>query len=127
MKHTDAQTILERSVISIPKTHPRYQVPVWGLTVALVGLVGSAMLGFKNPAQFYFSYLVSFLFFLSIALGALFFVLVQFAAKATWSVVVRRIAENIAGTLPLFSLLFLPLLAGMHDLFHWTHVEAVAN
>lgn len=127
MKHVDIQTILGRSNITIPKTHPRYQIPVWGLIVALIGLVGSAMLGFKNPTQFYFSYLVAFLFFLSIALGALFFVLVQFAAKATWSVVVRRIAENIAGTLPLFALLFLPILAGMHELFHWTHAEAVAH
>jgi hypothetical protein len=127
MKHINIEEALANSKIKIPSNHPRFQIPVWGLVVALIGLVGSSLLGFNNPQQFYFSYLVSFLFFLSIALGALFFVLVQFATKAGWSVVVRRIAENIAGTLPLFLLLFIPLLTGMHELFHWSHADVVAN
>ena len=42
---------------------------------------------------FFYSYLAEFMFFLAIALGGLFFVLLQHATKAGWSVNVRRIAE----------------------------------
>ena len=46
------------------------------------------------------------------------FVIVQFLAKAGWSVVVRRVAENIMGTIPLFVVLFVPVLIGFHHTHH---------
>lgn len=87
----------------------------------------SAALGIawaSDLSQFFFSYLVAYAYFLSIALGGLFFVLVHFAARAGWSVTVRRVAENLMGTLPLFALLFIPVLIGLHDTHHhWWHAE----
>jgi hypothetical protein len=52
---------------------------------------------------------------------------VHFATKAGWSVVVRRIAEQAMATLPLFVLLFVPVLIGIEELFSWTHAEKVAD
>lgn len=95
--------------------------------VGVIGILASFILGFKNRDEFFFSYLVSFIFFLSIMLGALAFVLIHFASGATWSIVIRRIAENVAGVLPLFVLLFIPIIFGLHDLFHWSHKDAVAH
>ena len=60
---------------------------------------------------------MSFLFFLSLALGALFFVLIQYAAQGGWGIVVRRIGETTFATLPVMAALFLPLLLGLHDLY----------
>ena len=78
--------------------------------------------GPKN--RFYYSYLTAYMYGLSLALGGLFFVLIQFLVKAGWSVVVRRIAENVMGTLPLFAILFVPLVFGFHDTHsHWWSVE----
>ena len=102
-------------------------LPAVGVGLALLGGGICGALAGGNLKQFYHSYLVAFLFFLSLALGGLFFVLVQFATRSGWSVVVRRIAENVMGTLPLFALLFVPVALGAHDLFHWTHAEAVAG
>lgn len=68
---------------------------------------------------FFSAYLVNFCFFLSLSLGALFFVILQHLTKAGWSVVVRRIAEVIAGNLPLLALLFIPLLFGLSVLYPW--------
>ena len=40
----------------------------------------------------------------------------------------RRIAENMASAAPMLAVMLLPvLLLGMHDLYHWTHEEAVAK
>ncbi|HEY0554639.1 MAG TPA: quinol:cytochrome C oxidoreductase, partial [Thermoanaerobaculia bacterium] len=100
-----------------------------GLVLAVVGLGGCLVFGFMNEAnrsQLWHSWLVGSLFVLSIALGGLFFVLIHHATQAGWSVVLRRIAEHVMGTLPFLALLFLPLiLFGMGDLFHWSHGEAV--
>jgi hypothetical protein len=95
--------------------------------LAVLGLGGSLALGLAGESrpQLWHSWLVGSLFVLSIALGALFFVLVHHATQAGWGVVVRRIAEDVMATLPFLALLFVPLLFGMGDLFHWSHAEAV--
>lgn len=78
----------------------------------------------SSLARFHFSFLTAFMWGLSIALGGLFFVIVQFLAKAGWSVVVRRIAENVMGTLPLFAGLFVLVAMGFSQThFHWWTYE----
>ena len=121
---------LRASSLWLPATHSWHRLPVIGVVLALVGLGGSLALGFAGEAarhQLWHSWLVGSLFVLGLALGGLFFVLVHHATQAGWGVVVRRVAENVMATLPFIALLFVPLLAfGLHDLFHWTHAEAVA-
>ena len=86
-----------------------------------------AILGAANPKQFFFSWLVSFLFFLSLALGALFFVLIQYAAQGGWGIVLRRIGETTFATIPVMAALFLPVLLGLHDLYEWSHADAAEH
>ena len=75
------------------------------LVLGVLG-TGATLAGLAvDEGQFYFSWLVAFMFVLSIALGAMFFVLVQHAARAGWSIVCRRIAENMALTLPIMAIL----------------------
>jgi hypothetical protein len=113
--------------VAIPADHSWNRIPVIAGGVALVGAVLCAIFGIGNPKQFYFSWLVSFLFFLSLSLGALFFVLIQYAAQGGWGIVLRRIGETVFATIPLMAVLFLPLLLGLHDLYEWTHHDAVEH
>ena len=93
-------------------------------TVASLAVAALAADGWR---RFFFSYLLSFSYLLTLALGALFFVILQHLARAGWSVVVRRWAEAIAATLPALAVLAIPIVAfGLHHLYHWTHAEAVA-
>ncbi len=126
MSHAHTKS-LSADQIRIPDGHVWHRLPVIGLVVGVLGLGAAFALGSGDMKQFYHSYLVAFCFFLTIALGGFFFVLVQYLARAGWSVVVRRTAENLMGTLPLFAVLFIPIILGMHDLYHWTHEEAVAG
>jgi hypothetical protein len=110
---------------TIPPGHPWNRIPVIAGVFALLGAVACAILGPSNPKQFFFSWLVSFLFFLSLALGGLFFVLIQYAAQGGWGIVLRRIGETIFATIPVMAALFVPLLLGLHDLYEWSHHDAV--
>lgn len=95
--------------------------------VGLVMLGASAAIGLSSAdgvGRLMHSYLVAFAFFLSLALGAQFFVQLHHLTRAGWSVVARRFAEGIAGTFPLMALLAIPLLLGMRDLYHWAHPGA---
>jgi hypothetical protein len=113
--------------VTIPPGHAWNRLPLIAGAGALVGGAACAILGAANPRQFFFSWLVSFLFFLSLALGALFFVLIQYATQGGWGIVVRRIGETLFATIPVLAALFLPVLLGLHDLYEWSHAEAVAS
>ena len=106
--------------VTIPPGHPWNRLPMIGAVVALLGAVACVILGPANPKQFFFSWLVSFLFFLTLALGALFFVLIQYASQGGWGIVLRRIGETIFAMVPVMAVLFLPVFFGLHDLYSWT-------
>ena len=55
--------------VTIPPAHSWNRIPVIAAVIAALGGVACAVLGMANPKQFYFSWLVSFLFFVSLAVG----------------------------------------------------------
>lgn len=61
-------------------------------------------------------------YFAGLGIIGLFFVAVQFAAQAGWSVGVKRIALAMGTWMPIAGLLMLALwFVTKHDIFHWTH------
>ncbi|MEX2273185.1 MAG: hypothetical protein WD690_17065 [Vicinamibacterales bacterium] len=127
MTHEHDHVALRPEQATIPPGHPWNRIPVMGAVCALLGIAACAILGPGNPKQFFFSWLVSFLFFLSLALGALFFVLIQYASQGGWGIVLRRIGETVFATIPVMAALFVPLLFGLHDLYEWSHQDAVEH
>jgi hypothetical protein len=103
-----------------------WAVPV-GLGVALLAVtLVLAMAGDGEhlfSQRFYFAYLTAWVFCLTVSLGGLFFVLVQHLTKAHWSVAVRRLPELLMMNFPILAILGIPVVLGMHDLYHWTHEE----
>jgi hypothetical protein len=108
--------------ITVPATSLWAKLPLIGGVVAALGLGFTIFKMFSHDNRAMFSYLFAFMSVLSLALGALAFVLIQHATRAGWSAVVRRIGENAMATLPMFAVLFVPIiLFGFHDLYPWSH------
>jgi hypothetical protein len=94
-----------------------------GLVLAASGFGTGCYLGWAEGGPqplFFHAYLTAFAFYLSITLGAVFFVMLQHLTRAGWSVTVRRLAEGVCGTIWLMALLFLPILPGIGQLYEWS-------
>ena len=97
------------------------------LVIAALGVLLSLIAFVVSRPQFYHSWLVAFTFVLTIVLGTLFFVMLQHITRAGWSVAIRRLAEVSASLLPIFAVLFLPVLIGVRELYPWSRPEALED
>lgn len=100
-----------------------------GLAVVMGGISLILGMGSKDHwKRFFFAYVTGWSFVLSIAVGALFFVMLHHLVRARWSTVVRRLAEIMTGTFPILAIsglgILIPLLAGYGDLYYWAHHDA---
>ena len=99
-------------------------MPPWArkLPVILIAFGGIIALiaAIVNVKQFAYSWLLAFMFFLSICLGAMFLVLIHHLFDASWSVATRRIAEHLAFLLPVMAVLFIPIaILAPNNLYPW--------
>ncbi|OQX97905.1 MAG: hypothetical protein B6I20_11770 [Bacteroidetes bacterium 4572_117] len=67
-------------------------------------------------------------YFLSLAVGASFFLAIQYITQSGWSAMFKRIPEAMGTFIPVAAiLLLLFLVLGSHSVYHWTHAEEVAK
>ena len=101
----------------------RLQAPA--LVTGLVGLAIAAVGFFVDRAHFYQAWLTGWVLWLSVALGCLGLLMLHHMTHGEWGLMIRRPLEAASRTLPLLLVLFLPVVLGMHDLYHWTHEDVV--
>jgi len=75
--------------------------------------------------QFFRAYLVGYLIILGIALGSLSLIMLHHLVGGAWGLLIRRIAEAAAMTLPAVAVLFLPIAAGFSRLYPWARPDEV--
>jgi hypothetical protein len=92
--------------------------------VAAAGLALTAVGAVVDPRRALYAYLVAFVYWVGIAIGALILLGSFHASSARWPVVLRRFVETAAATVPLFAVLFIPILLGMKHVFVWASPPA---
>jgi len=97
------------------------------LIVGVAGLAAAGLGAFLSPGPFFHSYLLAFLFWLAAALGGLALSMLHHMSGGGWGVVLRRIFEAAARTLPWMALFFVPIAFGMTHLYPWTDQGLVAG
>jgi len=121
---TNKPTLTETADQQIPEL-ARYQRLF--VRAGAAGAVVSAIGGMMHPAQFFQSYLMAYMFVLGLTLGSLALAMVHQLSGGAWGVVIRRPAGAATRVLPIVTVLFLPIVLGMHDLYEWTHEDVVAR
>jgi hypothetical protein len=94
-----------------------------GAAGAVISFVGFLL----DATQFFQSYLMSYMFVLGLSLGCLALGMVHQLSGGAWGVVIRRPIGAASRVLPVLTVLFLPIVFGMHHLYEWTHADVVAN
>jgi len=86
----------------------------------VIGAVLSAIGLGKDRTEFGYAWLLAFMFYLTIALGGLFLVMIHHLTDAGWSVPIRRFCEHLAALLfPWLAILFVPVLVLAPRIYRW--------
>jgi hypothetical protein len=97
------------------------------IIVGAIGILASFAGAAFASDQFFRSWLLSYLFWFAIALGALPLVMLHHLVGGRWGFATRRILESATRTLPLMGILFVPLAFGIHSLYEWSDEAVVAQ
>ena len=92
---------------------------------AVLAVIGAAVAGKDGgfAKQFGYSYLLAFMFFLSLCLGGLFLTVIHHLFDASWSVPVRRLTEHLACLAPVLFLLFIPIMVLAKSIYPWMSLD----
>ncbi|MEO7299826.1 MAG: hypothetical protein ABI042_14760 [Verrucomicrobiota bacterium] len=102
-------------------------VPFILIAVGGLGVLIGYFTGKDHGMQLGYSYLLAYMFFLSICLGGLFLVILHHLFDAMWSVSIRRVCEHIAFLLPIMGLLFIPIALLAPQIYPWMSIDPATD
>jgi hypothetical protein len=97
------------------------------LGIGAIALAICVFAAFVDSTSFFRSYLVAYVFWVSLALGSLGVVMLHNLVGGRWGAIIRRFLESGMRTMPLMAILVIPILLGIPALYEWSHHEAVAG
>jgi hypothetical protein len=95
-----------------------------GLIVGGASALATAALAFANPAQFFRSYLVAFIWVFGCAMGCFGLMMLHHLSSGAWGLMIRRIFEAAARTIPLLGVAFIPIALGVKSIYPWAAPDA---
>lgn len=110
-------THLDLAPPPVVKTISRRSLVV-GITFALIA-IGGMFLFPNSREQFYRAYLLGLMAWLGVALGSMAILMIRHLTGGGWGMVIRRILGAAMRTLPVLTVLFVPLLFGVKHIYPW--------
>lgn len=104
---------------------PRYTYISIGCMVA--GMIAMAYGFYASADRAWANLLLNNFYFLSLAIGASFFMALQYITQSGWSAMFRRVPEAMSLYIPFAGIAMLLLYFGVYNLYEWSHPQAVAN
>ena len=103
-----------------------------GFTISAFVLMGIGVVTFiigflYSPAGAWGNFMVNNYYFLSLAIGASFFLAIQYITHSGWSAAFKRVPEAMMSYIPVAALFFVFLYFGMHQLYEWTHADVLSS
>lgn len=104
---------------------PRYSYISIGCMIA--GMLAMAYGFYVSADRAWANLLLDNYYFLSLAIGASFFLALQYITQSGWSALFRRVPEAMSSYIPFAGVAMLLLYFGIHNLYEWSHPDAIAN
>lgn len=95
------------------------------IIVGLITIITGFMTG--EARRTWANLLLNNYYFLSVAIGATFWMALQAITQSGWSAAFLRIPQAMSNYIIVSFFLFMILFLGIHDLYHWTHHDAVMH
>ena len=102
------------------------RLQVRGLVVGIVALAVSGLGAIFWPGAFFRTYLVGYLFCIGITHGCFALLMIYYLTGGAWGYLIRRPLEAGMRTLPFLAILFLPIAAGVREVYVWARPEEAA-
>ena len=115
--------------MNLPDTVPPRidRVQKMALACGAVALILAIALGFTNWQQFFRSYLVAYVYWMVYAMGSLAILQLHHMTGGRWGYPIRRILEAGTRTIPVMTVLFVPVLFGMSRLYPWMQADSLGD
>jgi hypothetical protein len=98
------------------------------LLIGTIAAVLSITLAFFQTTVFFRGYLLAFMDWLGLALGSMVILMLRHLTKGGWGMIIRRILGAAMRTIPLLTVMFVPLLLGMKHLYIWARpLESISD
>jgi hypothetical protein len=114
----------DEAALMVRPTGPIGQLGSRSMLVGAAGVLLTAVGFFVSRETFLQSYLIGFMFWMCLTLGALGLLMIHHLSGGAWGMPARRIWEAVTRTLPLMAVLFLPLAFNLETLYSWARPEA---
>lgn len=98
-----------------------------GIIISLIGLIGIVLGYFLEPERASFNMIVVFTWVVSIGIGSMFFIGIEYLSGAVWSVPFRRIAEINSSIVLIAPILAIPVILNIQSIYHWAHTESLIS
>jgi hypothetical protein len=85
--------------------------------VGIIFLALTILGAFLDAGQFFRSYLYAFVFWVGLSVGCMVWLMIQYLTGGAWGVMIRRVCESAIKTLPMWLVLFVPLIFGIPYLY----------
>ncbi|HEY1273112.1 MAG TPA: hypothetical protein VGF08_14055, partial [Terriglobales bacterium] len=80
------------------------------LIVGVVASILAVVLAWRNPADFFHAYVLNYMDWLGVSLGSMAILMLRHLTKGGWGMIIRRMLGAAMRTIPLLTLLFVPIL-----------------
>ncbi len=103
-------------------------IRILSICLVLIG-IASFVAGFLfDPQRAWANYLIDSYYFISLAIGAMFYLSIQYITQSGWSAMFNRIPEAMGSYIPYAGILMLVfVIFGSHSIYHWTHNDVVES
>ncbi|HVB59504.1 MAG TPA: hypothetical protein VNE63_24110 [Candidatus Acidoferrales bacterium] len=97
------------------------------LICGIIGVIVAVALGLRGSQQFFRSYLMAYVFWISIPSGCMAILMMHHLTGGWWGLPIRRILEAGTRTMGIMAVLFIPIIVGMQQLYTWDQAQMVRS